>query len=333
MGLAHPHDNGGSSEVMHGVTGDVATGFTTGDFGLNQGIYTTMSYNDGWPDGPDGTSDGDNYGYQGTLMAMDVAVLQEKYGANMSFHAGDDSYRLPKANHAGTFYSCIWDAGGTDSIEAHNRIATTIDLRPATLQYEYGGGGWVSWAEGIYGGFTIANGVVIENAVGGKAADTITGNDADNSLTGKGGADSITGGAGADDLTGIGGKDVLSGDDGDDRLIGGRGGDQLTGGAGDDIFVFLSVKDSAHLSSGDVITDLQAGDQIDLSAIDADSSLSGDQAFHLASHLTGQAGEIVLSYKAADDITVLKGDVDGDGKADFTLTLDGDQSGFTGLVL
>ena len=34
------------------------------------------------------------------------------------------------------------------------------------------------------------------------------------------------------------------------------------------------MKDSAHLSSGDVITDLQAGDQIDLSAIDADITLA-----------------------------------------------------------
>jgi Ca2+-binding RTX toxin-like protein len=333
MGMAHPHDNGGSSEVMHGVTGDIATGFTTGDFGLNQGIYTTMSYNDGWPDGPDGTSDSDNYGYQGTLMAMDVAVLQEKYGANTSFHADDDTYVLPRVNRPGTFYSCIWDAGGTDTISAHNTLASTIDLRPATLQYELGGGGWVSWADGIYGGFTIAGGVVIENARGGHAADVITGNDADNGLSGRGGSDTVAGGLGADQLEGIGGADQLSGEGGDDRLIGGRGGDQLTGGDGADIFVYLSVDDSAHLAGGDEIIDLAAGDQIDLSAIDAKSTAGGDQAFHLVGHLSGHAGELVLSYKEAVDVTVLKGDIDGDGKADFAVTLDGDQSGFTGLVL
>jgi Ca2+-binding RTX toxin-like protein len=333
MGLAHPHDNGGSSEVMRGVTGDVATGYTTGDFGLNQGIFTTMSYNDGWPDGPDGTSPSDNWGYQGTLMAMDVAVLQSKYGANTSYMTGDDVYRLPEVNRHGTFYSCIWDAGGDDTISGHGRLAVTIDLRPATLQYEEGGGGWVSWADHIYGGYTVANGVTIENALGGRAGDGITGNDADNRLTGGGGADTVLGGAGADELQGGAGADQLIGGSGADRLTGGFGADQLTGGSGADVFVFLALRDSANVHRGDVITDLNARDRIDLSAIDADSSHAGDQAFHLVAHFGGQAGELMLQYREADDVTYLRGDVDGDGRADFSVVLNGDQTGFTGLVL
>jgi Ca2+-binding RTX toxin-like protein len=333
MGLAHPHDNGGSSEVMHGVTGDVATGFTTGDFGLNQGVFTTMSYNDGWPDGPDGTSSSDNFGYQGTLMAMDVAVLQSKYGANTSYMTGDDVYRLPEANHRGTFYSCIWDAGGDDTISGHGKLAATIDLRPASLQYEVGGGGWVSWAEGIYGGYTVAAGVVIENAIGGRAADAITGNDADNQLSGGGGGDTVVGGLGADVILGLSGADQLAGDDGADRLTGGLGGDHLTGGDGGDIFVFLSVRDSAHLRSGDEITDLSAGDQIDLSAIDADTARAGDQAFALVAQFDGHAGQLTVHYRASDDLTVVRGDVDGDGRVDFSVTLDANQTAFTGWVL
>lgn len=45
LGLAHPHDTGGGSTRFPGVTssGD------TGDFSLNQGIFTVMSYIDGWP--------------------------------------------------------------------------------------------------------------------------------------------------------------------------------------------------------------------------------------------------------------------------------------------
>src|SRR5690606_25137487 len=45
MGLAHPHDSAGGSLIMNGVTPEFDD---FGDFDLNQGIYTVMSYNDGW---------------------------------------------------------------------------------------------------------------------------------------------------------------------------------------------------------------------------------------------------------------------------------------------
>jgi hypothetical protein len=46
LGLAHPHDHGGGSGLFPGVTdGDSGD---LGDIALNQGVYTTMTYNDGW---------------------------------------------------------------------------------------------------------------------------------------------------------------------------------------------------------------------------------------------------------------------------------------------
>lgn len=210
MGLKHPHDNGGGGPIMRGVEGDTVGGYTTGDFGLNAGVFTTMSYNDGWRGGPVGTSDSDNYGYQGTLMALDVAILQQKYGANTSFRTGDDVYLVPGANVDGTMYAAIWDAGGVDTIAAGQAQNVIIDLRAATLQYETGGGGFVSYAAGVYGGYTIANGVLIENAVGGSGTDTITGNAAANRLEGGAGADTLTGGAGDDVLIGGTGVDTAS---------------------------------------------------------------------------------------------------------------------------
>jgi serralysin len=349
MGLAHPHDNGGSSEVMHGVTGDVATGFTTGDFGLNQGIFTTMSYNDGWPNGPDGTSPETTYGYQGTLMALDVAVLQQKYGANLSYHTGNDTYVLPSANAPGTFYACIWDAGGADTLKAGSSNACTIDLRPATLQYEIGGGGFVSWEDHIYGGFTIANGVVIENAKGGGGGDSINGNDAANLILGAGGDDAISGFAGNDTVAagngndtvlggddndtidGAKGNDTLDGGDGDDLLTGGTGADTLTGGAGSDTFIYGSA--DGGKGGGDLITDLTGGDFIDLSAIDADLGVDGDQAFAIVRRFDGHAGELRFNYNATSDMTKLMLDVDGDKHADFTIMLAGNQTSFGDFVL
>ena len=50
-GIAHPHDTGGGSEVMLGVTGRAGS---LGVYDLNQGVYTVMSYNDGWETHPDG---------------------------------------------------------------------------------------------------------------------------------------------------------------------------------------------------------------------------------------------------------------------------------------
>lgn len=205
LGLAHPHDNGGGSSIMPGVDGDPQT--DTGTFDLNQGIYTTMSYVDGWATNPDGALSPNTevgYGYQGTPMALDIAVLQEKYGANNDYMTGDDVYLLPDANGPGTYYSSIWDAGGTDEIRYDGSRDVVIDLREATLQVEPGGGGWLSYAEGIYGGYTIANGVVIENATGGTGDDALVANAADNILTGGGGANTYiftADGGGIDRLT------------------------------------------------------------------------------------------------------------------------------------
>jgi serralysin len=239
MGLAHPHDDGGGSTVMQGVTPDAAFG-DYGNFNLNQGIWTTMSYNDGWhtaPHVPERTADAVNYGFgwQGTLMALDIAVLQQKYGANMTYHTGNDTYVLPATNGAGTYYKSIWDAGGVDTIRYNGAAAVVINLNAATLTYSASGGGFASYAKGIYGGFTIANKVVIERAIGGAGSDTITGNAAANMLSG---------GNGNDKLLGVAGND---------SLLGGLGNDTLAGGANNDAFVFNTGLNAA--TNKDTIAD------------------------------------------------------------------------------
>ena len=203
LGLAHPHDNGGGSEILPGV----GNSDDTGDLDANQGVYTMMSYVDGWETHPDGPLDPfstPDYGWTGTPMALDIAVLQDKYGANDDYNTGDDVYILPDANEAGTFWSCIWDAGGNDTILHDGTDAAVIDLRDATLLLEEGGGGWISWVDGIYGGYTIANGVMIENATGGSGDDYLIGNEGDNVLTGNAGADTFV------FTTGAGGSDTLA---------------------------------------------------------------------------------------------------------------------------
>ncbi|HEX8232980.1 MAG TPA: M10 family metallopeptidase C-terminal domain-containing protein [Caulobacteraceae bacterium] len=338
MGMAHPHDNGGNSTVMNGVDSDT----DSGDYHLNQGVHTVMTYNDGWPDGPDGKSPSDNYGFEGTMMAFDIAVLQQKYAANMEFHKDGDVYVLPDANREGdaatgeaaTMYACIWDTGGTDTISAGDAKNVTIDLREATLKYEVGGGGWVSHGyqedgSAIYGGFTIANGVKIENAIGSDTDDILVGNQYANRLTGGEGDDVISGGARKDVLRGEAGADELSGDAGKDRLIAGEGQDLLTGGGGADRFIFREALEM------DRITDLRDGDIVRLSRIDANINKAGNQEFTLVDHFTDTAGQATIKYNATQDVTRLSMDTDGDGRADMVLLMDGDQTafdGFTGFV-
>ena len=237
LGLAHPHDTGGGSTVFPGV--DFSSDL--GDHGLNQGVYTVMSYNDGWKTNPAGLPPGFEYGYEGTPMAIDIAALQKKYGVNDEYHRASNTYRLPDVNEVGTFYSCIWDAGGRDAIVNRSGLSSTIDLRPATLRPEPGGGGYISYVDGIFGGFTIAKKVKIEVAKGGDGDDVIVGNATANRLEGGDGNDLIYGGRRGDRL--IGGPDS-------DRLEGGRGADRLEGGLGDDVLVGGPGKDELRGGTG-----------------------------------------------------------------------------------
>jgi Ca2+-binding RTX toxin-like protein len=91
----------------------------------------------------------------------------------------------------------------------------------------------------------------------------------------------IVGNAGNNSISGLDGNDTLLGEAGNDRLTGGFGADSLTGGAGNDVFVYARTTDSANSTSlRDVIADFVRGqDKIDLSAIDARTSTSFNDAF------------------------------------------------------
>jgi Ca2+-binding RTX toxin-like protein len=200
LGLAHPHDDGGTSTIMPGVAGPFGS---LGPYDLNQGVYTTVSYNDGWAKHPDAVDGAPprfptSYGWQGGPSALDIAVIQQKYGANTEHNSGNNVYALPTGNRAGTFYTTIWDGGGIDTIRHGGGGVATIDLTAATLDFSPTGGGVVSYAGGVFGGFTIAHGVVIENAIGGSGSDTITGNAAANLIDGGLDVDVMAGGAGDD---------------------------------------------------------------------------------------------------------------------------------------
>jgi Ca2+-binding RTX toxin-like protein len=133
----------------------------------------------------------------------------------------------------------------------------------------------------------------------------------------------ITGGPGKDLLRGGAGNDTLTGGSGNDKLSGGAGADTLTGGLGADKFVFSSTSDFPTGSLHDTITDFShaQGDQIDLSALDANTKVAGNQAFTYlgTAAFTHHAGELRAYYDATNDQTIVSGDWNGDGVADFNI--------------
>ena len=188
LGLYHPH----SGTLFAGVPLDDDQ--NRGTDGQNQQIWTIMSYAVGWENEPTTST---SFGAPTGPMTFDIAAVQMLYGARAA-ETGNTVYTLPAANDVGTGWDAIWDTGGQDTISG--AAATTnlvIDLREAPLSGP-NAGGYVSWINGIKGGYTIANGVVIENAIGGSGADTLTGNTAANTFTGGGGDDTIDGSDGRD---------------------------------------------------------------------------------------------------------------------------------------
>jgi Ca2+-binding RTX toxin-like protein len=247
LGLKHPHDDGLNGRPRFDQLG-------IGDY--DNANWTVMSY-----DYVDGSTLA--VGNQQTPMPLDILAIQQIYGANLAFHAGDDVYDLAWGTRT------IWDAGGSDTLDAskYNR-GLTIDLREGAFTNT-----------GLASFTAIAFGVVIETGIGTAFIDTMYASDI-GGTTLKGGAgddtyvvdvdDSVVemAGQGTDTvkasasstlgaaietliLTGPGAlvgagnelDNLITGNDGDSTLDGGGGADTLIGGAGTTTYIVDDLKD------------------------------------------------------------------------------------------
>lgn len=139
------------------------------------------------------------------------------------------------------------------------------------------------------------------------------------------GVDTLTGGDEIDRLKGGAGNDILLGGGANDRMTGSAGADTLTGGAGRDSFIFASPLDSFKKKGAyDLITDFsrKQGDEIELRDIDANGSKPGNGEFELIGKhaFNHEAGELRFQIKGHN--TFLYGDINGDGRPDFTIKFD-----------
>ena len=207
------------------------------------------------------------------------------------------------------------------------------------------------------GNDTLFGGAGNDSVNGGNGHDLLFGNEGVDTLVGASGSDTLFGGAGDDVMYGdyevslpglagslISGNDLMDGGDGrdvmfggygNDTLIGGMGKDTMVGGEGADTFHFTSTRESTvipdftaeGLASGpDRIIDFKHGvDKIDVSAIDANVTLAGDQAFQQASPYgyTG-AGQYAVTYDASRQVTSVAFNTDADvSTSEMTIELSG----------
>ena len=132
-----------------------------------------------------------------------------------------------------------------------------------------------------------------------------------------------------DTLTGIEGaigssaNDTFFGDNGANWFQGGGGKDTFTGGAGRDLYDFNLTSTSPVGANRDVITDFDhLTDDIDLSGIDANTTVAGNQAFRWVgtAALTG-AGQ--LGYFTSGGNTIIRMSTDADATSEGEIQLTG----------
>lgn len=312
VGLAHPGDYNAAPGVSITYGNDAP-------FIEDSHQYSMMSYFD---ESNTTTSVG---GYPDTLMLYDIYALQQLYGADMSYNAGNTTYGF-NATVGGAYdfttntnpLLSIWDGGGTDTLDLSGyAMAQTVNLAA----------GQFSDVGGYVGNVSIAIGAVIENAIGGSGNDMITGNDAANSLSGGGGNDVLLGrtgndiaygGSGNDTLRGNKGDDTLYGGDGEDLVSGGAGNDRLYGGAGNDTLLGKTGNDVFVFADGfgnDVITGFEALnglEKIDLSGVSEITSYA-DLTDAAMPHMTQVGAHVVITDFAGNTITLIEtqiGDLD-----------------------
>ena len=298
--------------------------------GLRDGNFLVV-----WTDnGFDGNDD-----VNGQLFSM----TGERIGEEFRISEGKSSFinRITAAETIDGQVVVTWDTPDGDI------LGRTVDTRQGALTWTGGAGNeqvtGTAFADTLDGG---AGDDILQGGAGGDTLNGGNGNDTASYAmasagvtanlakavrnTGEAAGDAfiamenLTGSEFADTLVGDGKANILRGRGGNDRLEGGGGGDYLVGGAGKDVFVFRNTDDSSKKTGVDVVTDFtRKQDRIDLGGTDANENQRRDQDFDFIGTKKFGRDEGELRYEFRKGDTYIHGDTDGDGKADFTLVLDG----------
>lgn len=316
------HETGHTLGLKHGHERD--SGFAALPRKYDSLEFSVMTYR-AFVGGPiNGPFDNEKFGFPQSYMMLDIAALQEMYGADYTHNDGDTVYTFGKVTGemfidgvgqgrpgANRIFLTIWDGDGEDTYDFsnyHSNLVVRLDpgswsvTSHAQLALLDRGTHHLARAN-VFNALLHDDDTrsLIENAIGGSGHDRLIGNQADNELVGNGRGDKLLGRAGAD------------------HLLGGFGSDALWGGLDADVFVFTALSESRVGKYRDVIKDFSTlqGDQIDLTAL--------EDATGTSFHFIGAS-----KFSAAGDMHYAKGilsiDVDGDGHADFQIKVAGLQS-------
>lgn len=284
--------HGGSGHVFYAGPGADTFTFHTGAF--NEQLFGGNGAD--YFNGNSQSISGDIYGQAGNDRFVGFG---NQDGGSVALYGGtgNDVYRL---DHDGAPRIVEHSGEGTDTVQLFRGMTYTL-------------------------GANIENCVVLETRVGGGA--TVTGNGLANRITGSASEDTIRGLGGNDLLIGNDGLDVIDGGEGDDRIIGGEWTDWITSGPGRDVIVYNAVTEATSGPAWDyeTITDWDSADMIDLSGIDANTALPGNQAFEFAGYSFGApptntaAGTVTIRGFGGELYIVAH--VDGDGIEDMVIAL------------
>ena len=271
-------------------------------------------------------------GNAATTASLTASASQ---ASSIDFGGDQDWFRVTLS--AGWRYSFAMDAAAGSSLDSYLRLLSATGQQLAFNDDAAGMNSRLSFTATTSGtyylsaqGFEASRGSYSLTMTAVESDRVLNGTSRNDTLNGAGGNDSLNGFAGNDLLLGFGGNDTLSGLTGNDTLDGGAGNDLLisgagrdvmTGGTGADLFRFTALADSVVGTSRDLITAFSRaeGDRIDLATIDANTRLSGDQAFAFI----GDAGFGRIAGQLRFAGGVLQADLNGDARADMEIAIQG----------
>jgi Ca2+-binding RTX toxin-like protein len=327
-GLANTLTGNAGSNLLNGSSGSDTVSYSnaSGTVTASLATNTATGYGSDTFIGIENLTGG-NYG--DTLTGNSLANVLDGGAGNDTMTGGDgsDTYYLRDTGDVVSETNATASSGGTDTVYSYlathtlgsnvenGRILSTgaANLTGNSLaNVLYAGAGnntldggtgtdAVSYAYGLAGttGVTVSLAVSGAQTTGGSGSDTLV---AIENLTGSAYADNLTGNALANTLNGGAGNDVLTG---------GAGTDSLIGGLGNDTFDFNALSELGLGSTRDVISGWNAGDKIDLTTIDWNTTTAGDQAFaYIGSGVfTATSGQVrysggVLQFNTDTDTAV-----------------------------
>jgi len=254
---------------------------------------------------------------------------------------GNNAFLLFTPSQTGTYYLDISEHDGRTgayglvvegAVQTTQQLTDNSDDHPGSPSGTILGGKGSDFinlgsAESAYG--EQGNDVIVGNGgangiSGGIGNDTLYGGGGFDFLNGDAGDDILYGSSGGNFLRGGPGNDIVIGGDSSDAIFGGPGKDYLTGGKLADSFIFSRTSDSKH-ATRDIITDFETDvDTIVLVEIDAKPG-GADNAFKFIGkvHFHHKAGELRIVLDVTHALTLVQGDVNGDGRADIEIQLTG----------